>query len=99
MTNYSPLHDAIDSNGNCVTPSDMVAEGYNDFNQRNDTESARMHIISALDALDGQMFDDPAKWHIVNELVGALVELDEHEDTETTVTSDGQMMSLSTEER
>lgn len=95
MTNYSPLMDALDESGEPVTPSDMVDAGYTDFEQ--DEVPPQMRVASALHALDGQIFDDPAKWHIVNELVALLVELDDNSGVESEISLDGYELELSFE--
>ena len=95
MTNYSPLHDALDETGEPVTASDMVDAGYDDFEQG--AQPPQMRIISALDALDGQIFDDFAKWRIVNQLVCALAEMDDKAGVESEVTLDGHGITLSFE--
>lgn len=102
MTNYSPLHDAIEESDEPVTASDMVDAGYDDFEQNE--VPPQLRVASALNALDGQTFDDPAKffdepakWHIVNELVALLVELDERDNVESEITLDGYELSISFE--
>lgn len=97
MTNYSPLMDAIEEKGQPVTPSDMEAIGYDDFERGKGTSSIRMHVLQALYALDGEIFNDPAKWRTVNELVAALVEMDELDDIDTEVSLRGQDISISFE--
>jgi len=94
MTNYSPLMDALDETGEPVTVADMVNVGYSDYAQG---EGPRIHILSALHALDGQIFDDPAKWHIVNELVGALAEMDTEDGVTTEISLEGSEIHLSYE--
>lgn len=95
MTNYSPIYDAIEESSQPVTASDMMDAGYDSFDQGE--QPPQMRIVSALDAIDGQIFDDPAKWHIVNQLVCALAEMDERAGVESEVTIDGHELSISFE--
>ena len=94
MTNYSPLHDAADETGQPVTVADMVEAGYDDYQATGEIVDVQTHIIRALDALDGHTFDDPAKWRIVNELVGALDAMDKLCDMETAADFDGRQMNV-----
>lgn len=85
MTDYSPLQDAKDETGNPVTVDDMRDAGYDDFSAGDGAIDVQNHIVSALHALDGEVFDDPSKWVAVNELVGALEAMDEFCNMETTL--------------
>lgn len=94
MTDYSPLHDAADETGTPVTVEDMVKAGYNDFDAEGEVIDVQTHILQALDALDGHIFDDPAKWRIVNELVAALDAMDTLCEMETAADFDGRQLQV-----
>jgi len=85
MTNYSPLQDAKDETGNPITVESMNDAGYTDYDATGDPIDVQNHIVSALHALDGQIFDDPSKWAAVNELVAALDSIDDLFEMETTL--------------
>jgi hypothetical protein len=95
MTDYSPLMDALDESGEPVTASDMMDAGYTDFEKNEVTP--QMRVASILQALDGQIFDDLAKWHIVNELVALLEELDDEKGVESEIFVDGYEIAISYE--
>jgi len=99
MTDYSPLHDALEETGGPVTVEDMVEAGYDDFDANGEIIDVQTHILQALDALNGHIFDDPAKWRIVNELVAALDAMDELCQMETAADFDGRQLQVEIQPR
>jgi hypothetical protein len=75
MTNYSPIFDSLDGDTGSTTVAQMREAGYTDYGQPHNSPSlqtVQAHIAAALVALDGETFDDSAKWQAANQLVAAM---------------------------